>query len=71
VTGTFHARTAALDFVLLAAGGVAVGLLVGWLFARVERLLDDSVLAATGSVLVSFATYLLAERLHVSVSSPS
>jgi|MudIll2142460700_1097286.scaffolds.fasta_scaffold01333_2 CPA1 family monovalent cation:H+ antiporter len=66
VTGTFHARTAALDFVLLAAGGVAVGLLVGWLFARVERLLDDSVLAATGSVLVSFATYLLAERLHVS-----
>jgi monovalent cation/hydrogen antiporter len=66
VTGTFHAGAAAVDFVLLVAGGIVVGLAVGWIFGKVERLLDDSVLAATGSVLVSFATYLLAERLHVS-----
>ncbi len=66
VTGTFHAGAAAVNFVLLVAGGIVVGLAVGWVFARFERVLDDSVLAATGSVLVSFATYLLAERLHVS-----
>jgi Na+/H+ antiporter len=66
VTGVFSAGAAALDFVLLVAGGIAVGGAVGFLFARLERALDDSVLAATASLLVSFVTYLLAEGLHVS-----
>lgn len=46
--------------------GLAVGVAVGRLFARLERYLDDSVLAGTASLLVSFLTYILAERLHVS-----
>jgi CPA1 family monovalent cation:H+ antiporter len=66
VTGSFSAREGALDFVLLVAGGLAVGVAVGVAFAKVQRFLDDSVLAATASLLVSFLTYIVAERLHVS-----
>jgi Na+/H+ antiporter len=66
VTGAFSVGEAALEFVLLVAGGIAVGAAVGILFARLERFLDDSVLAATASLLVSFLTYLVAERLQVS-----
>jgi len=66
VTGTFSAGTAALEFVLVAAGGIVVGAAAGLLFARLERLLDDSVLAATASLLVCFVVYILAERLHAS-----
>jgi Na+/H+ antiporter len=66
VTGVFSAGAAAADFVLLVVGGIAVGVAVGSLFARLERFLDDSVLAGTASLLVSFLTYIGAERLHVS-----
>ena len=66
VTGSFSAGEGALDFVLLVAGGLAVGIAVGVGFAKVQRFLDDSVLAATASLLVSFLTYIVAERLHVS-----
>lgn len=66
VTGAFSAGAAAADFALLVAGGIAVGLAVGLLFARLQRFLDDSVLAATASLLVSFLTYLAAEHLRVS-----
>jgi len=66
VTGSFSAPEGALDFVLLVAGGLAVGIAIGVSFAKVQRFLDDSVLAATASLLVSFLTYIVAERLHVS-----
>ncbi|HUM02604.1 MAG TPA: Na+/H+ antiporter [Thermoanaerobaculia bacterium] len=66
VTGAFSAGGAAFDFGLLVAGGIAVGAAAGVAFAKLERLLDDSVLAATASLLVSFVVYILAERLHVS-----
>jgi monovalent cation/hydrogen antiporter len=66
VTGTFSAGGAALEFLVVVAGGIAVGAAAGLVFARLQRLLDDSVLAATASLLVSFVVYILAERLHVS-----
>jgi Na+/H+ antiporter len=66
VTGAFSLGKAAGDFVLVSVGGIAVGLAVGWLFAKIERYLDDAVLATTASLLVSFLTYILAERLSVS-----
>ena len=66
VTGSFSPAEGALDFLLLVAGGLAVGVVIGVAFAKVQRFLDDSVLAATASLLVSFLTYIVAERLHVS-----
>jgi CPA1 family monovalent cation:H+ antiporter len=71
VAGTFSLRAAALDFVLLAAGGLAMGLVVGWLVGRLRDLLirthnADPLIELTLSLLTPYAAYLAAEPLGVS-----
>ncbi len=66
VSGTFQAGDAAVDFVLSVAGGVAVGLAVGWLGERAQRRLADPPLAIFLSVLFAYAAYVGAEELGVS-----
>jgi monovalent cation/hydrogen antiporter len=66
VTGSFSIASGILEFLLLVAGGIAVGLAMGFLFVWVQRFLDDAILATTASILVSFLVYIVAERLHVS-----
>ena len=66
VTGAFSLGGAALRFVLIAAGGVAVGLVIGWLAALVRRRVDDPPTQITLSLLTPFAAYLPAETLGVS-----
>jgi monovalent cation/hydrogen antiporter len=57
---------AALEFVGVAAGGIAAGLLVGVLFDLVARRLTDSGLVIVLSVLAAYGAYVGAEELHVS-----
>ncbi|MDH5856316.1 Na+/H+ antiporter [Lampropedia aestuarii] len=72
MTGAFSWMEAGQSFVLIAVGGVIVGLAIGWLFGYVRkvvtRLVGDT--AATQMVLLllllPFAAYLLGERLGVS-----
>src|SRR5882757_4309117 len=71
VAGTFSLRAAALDFVLLAAGGLIVGLVVGWLVGKLRDLLirthnADPLIELTLSLLTPYAAYLVAEPLGVS-----
>ena len=66
VSGTFVAWQAGLRFVVGAAGGVAVGLVVGWLVAEVRRRLQDPVVEIVVSVVTGYAAYLPAEQLGVS-----
>ena len=66
VTGTFSATQATAGFLLVAVGGVAVGLAVGWLVARLRRPLRDPPIEITISLLTPFAAYLPAEALGVS-----
>ena len=66
VTGSFSIASGVLEFLVLAAGGIAVGFVMGHLFVFVQRFLDDAILATTSSILVSFLVYIVAERLHVS-----
>jgi Na+/H+ antiporter len=66
VSGNFVAWQAGLRFVVGAAGGVAIGLLVGWLVAAVRRRLDDPVVEIVVSVFTGYAAYLPAELLGVS-----
>ncbi len=66
VTGQFSLGKASLRFVLVGAGGVALGLLVGVVMRWVQRQLDDPPVQITISLLTPFAAYLLAERLYVS-----
>jgi len=67
VTGQFVAWQAAREFVSSAVVGVAIGLLVGVVIVRVERLAGSiSLVENTVSLLTPFASYLVAERLGAS-----
>jgi monovalent cation/hydrogen antiporter len=65
-SASFVAWQAGLRFVVVAAGGVAVGLLVGRLVAELRRRLDDPVVEIVVSVFTGYAAYLPAELLGVS-----
>jgi CPA1 family monovalent cation:H+ antiporter len=66
VTGLFSFWEASLRFFLIGIGGVLVGLAIGWLVVWIHRQIDDSLVEITTSILMSFVSYLLAERLGVS-----
>ncbi len=55
-----------IGFCLAAGGGVAIGLVTGWLVVRVRRLAPDPLVGNTISLLTGFAAYLPADALHVS-----
>lgn len=62
VTGVFSAPHAALQFVVISAGGIAVGLLLGLVIAQVHRITRVvPVVSNTVSLLTPFASYLLAD----------
>jgi len=56
----------ALMLVWLVAGGVAIGLIAGWIVDRVERRIDDGPIEITLSILVPYAVYLAANAAHAS-----
>lgn len=64
--GSFSAWGAAGSFVLLGAGGVAVGWAVAWASMWLTRRLHDTLLEIALSFLAAFAAYLLAEHAHLS-----
>ena len=66
VTGTFSAGEAMLDFVVNAAGGVAVGLAIAWLGAQAIRRQTDVSLSIFLTVIVAYASYIVAEEIEVS-----
>jgi len=66
IGGTFSAWEAGLDFVVSAAGGVAVGLAAAWVIVQIRRRIDDIPVEITISLLSGFAGYVPAEALHVS-----
>ncbi|MDG9715327.1 Na+/H+ antiporter [Streptomyces sp. DH24] len=64
VSGTFSAWEAGLDLVLSAVVAVAVGLALGWGADKLMNLLGDATLQVGLSLLVPYASYVLAEELH-------
>jgi len=72
LTGVFSLHAAALSFVVIAAGGLAVGIAIGWAFSIVTaRLLNvgddgDPAPGVVMTLLIPFASYLLAEHLQCS-----
>ena len=55
-----------LDFVLTAAGGIAIGLVVGWVIGRLREATREPSIDVVLSVLTPFAAYVPAEQIHVS-----
>jgi Na+/H+ antiporter len=55
-----------VKFVVVAAGGIAIGLVAGWVFAHLRRIVTDPSLDVTLSVITPFVAYVPAERIDVS-----
>jgi monovalent cation/hydrogen antiporter len=53
-----------LALVWLTVGGVALGLIVGWIVDRIERRIDDGPIEITLSILVPYAVYLAANAIR-------
>src|SRR5438477_6770351 len=66
MTGAFSLAQASLQFLLVAAGGICVGLAVGWLATQVQKRLDDPPVQTVFSLLTPYIAYFSGEKLHVS-----
>jgi monovalent cation/hydrogen antiporter len=67
ITGTFVLWRAGLEFLLVAGGGVIIGLLIGYLLGIVhKRINDHPILATSLTLLTPFLAYLLGEMAHTS-----
>jgi CPA1 family monovalent cation:H+ antiporter len=65
-TGAFSLAHAGVRFVIAASGGILLGLVIGrmaeWFYRRVQ----DAPIEITVSLLIPFATYLIADRMQIS-----
>jgi Na+/H+ antiporter len=66
VGGSFSLLGAGGRFVVSVAGGIAIGLAVGWLIAQIRRRLEDAPVELTISLFTGYAAYIPAEQLGVS-----
>ena len=66
LSGVFHIWDGALEFVWVSAGGLAIGLGLGWVTAHLLARVDDYLIETTLTTVVAFGSYLLAEQVHVS-----
>jgi CPA1 family monovalent cation:H+ antiporter len=66
LTGAFSSGQAVLSFGGLALGGVALGLVFGWLVSELLMRLRDPTLSVIASFLVAWVSYIAGDRLHVS-----
>src|SRR5438094_1778715 len=66
ITGMFSLAQASLQFLFVAAGGICVGLAVGWLIVQLQKRLDDPPVQTLFSLLTPYVAYFSGESLHVS-----
>jgi monovalent cation/hydrogen antiporter len=71
IAGTFSLKAAAMEFGVLAAGGLILGFALAWLVGLFRDLLvkiqrSDPFIEVTISLLTPYAAYLAAEQLHLS-----
>jgi CPA1 family monovalent cation:H+ antiporter len=66
LTGTFSLLDAGVQFIGVAVGGVAIGVVIGWVFVVIHRHLGDAFIEVLTTLAVPYVIYILAESLHVS-----
>lgn len=65
-TGYFSLAEASLDFALVSAGGVAIGVALAFVFIAIHRRLGDPFIEVMTSLCIPYTLYIVAEHLHVS-----
>ncbi len=66
-TGTFVLWKASLEFLLVAGGGIAAGVIIGYAFVFVhKKITNNSIVETSLTLLTPYVAYITAERLHVS-----
>lgn len=63
---SFDIFASIVDFVRVAAGGILIGISLGWLTSKAISYLDDYLIETTLTTVVAFGAYLVAEKLGVS-----
>ncbi len=66
VGGSFSVLDAGLEFLGAAAGGIAIGLAVGFVVAEIRRRLDDTPTELTISLMTAYAAFIPADELGLS-----
>lgn len=66
-TGTFVFWKAGLQFLLVAGGGIIIGIVLGYLFVLAHKKIENNPLVETSlTLLAPFVAYLAAEQFHMS-----
>lgn len=66
MTGQFSLVDGVIDFAVIAGGGVAVGLVMGWVALRLIGRIDDYLVETTLTTVLAYGSFLVAEQLHLS-----
>lgn len=66
LTGMFSLGSATLQFGVVALGGVAIGMALGFLSVRIHPYLGDAFIEVLVSMAVPYIAYILAEHVHCS-----
>lgn len=66
VSGQFSPGAGVVKFIVVSAGGVAVGLIAGWLSVEARKRIDEPQIEISISLLTAYLAYLPADRLGVS-----
>lgn len=66
LSGRFSAPAAVGGFLVVNAGGIAVGLCMGWIALRLLRIFGDTELIVTGTLLLAAFSYLISDQLGFS-----
>jgi CPA1 family monovalent cation:H+ antiporter len=66
ISGVFNPIVGLLDFFRVAAGGLAIGLALGWVTAQLISRVDDRLIVTTLTTLLAYGAYLAGEQAHVS-----
>ena len=62
----FNLISSVLDFILIAGGGIIIGLILGTLISEAIRRIDDYLIETTLTTILAFGSYLIADYFHVS-----
>ena len=66
VTGQFNLLNGLADFARVSAGGIVIGLVLGWLISRLIARIDDYLIEITLTTVLAYGAYLVADQLHFS-----